>query len=84
MNEKTEWERNPSFPNDPPPVVMLPGAKATWTVYSSMEQFKRGDHHELFSEDDPIVPVLLYKGFSTPSHDTTDPRTETQTHAFVP
>jgi hypothetical protein len=62
--DKTEWERNPSFPNDPPPVVMLPGVKPTWTVYSSMEEFKRGDHHELFAEDDPIVPVLLYKGFS--------------------
>lgn len=57
-----EWKRLEGFPNSAPPVVLLPGPKATWTLYQNMQQFKSGDHHELFSEDDPIVPVLLHKG----------------------
>lgn len=65
MTENIEWERNPSFPNDPPPMVILPGTKPDWQLYSSMAQFKNSDQHELFTEDDPIVPVLLYKGHSS-------------------
>lgn len=64
MTEETQWERSPSFPNDPPPVVMLPGNKPTWCLYQTMAQVKNSEHGELFADDDPIVPVLLYKGFS--------------------
>lgn len=59
---KLEWTRDQNFPNDPPPVVMLPGPKPTWTLYTSMQQFKTGDHHELLSEDDTIVQQHLFKG----------------------
>jgi hypothetical protein len=60
--DKIEWTRQEGFPNSAPPVVMLPGPKPSWTLYTTMQQFKTGDHHELFSEDDPIVPVLFHKG----------------------
>lgn len=62
--DKIVWERSPSFPNDPPSMVILPGLKPTWCLYRTMAQFKNSEHHEMFAEDDQIVPVLLYKGFS--------------------
>lgn len=61
MTEETKWERCPSFPNDPPPVIMLPGLKSAWTLYNTLQQFNESSDKDLLAEYDPIVPVILHR-----------------------